>query len=261
MKIKVNALFFLSLLIAAAGFTMFLLLFIKGEELLPKEYVFTPKSNLIDTYTDITSENFKELFELQEVLKASVTPNMVTVDKMDAVMNKSFVSPLHKGEYLTTFHVADPILVPDDGEMPYPIPNDWWAVIDWTGRIGDVGEIWLTPTESLRKWYEQQEQSSKLLDSINGTEIAKITEYIVVPDKENRPLSKPIFENVRVRYVFDSSNRQIRNAEEVDDRSEGTGRPENVKMFLTPEKFANLKLAVEEGYKLILAVDNGVVRK
>ncbi len=264
MKIKVNYLFILAFILAATGISMFFLLFLKGEELLPKDYVFTPKADVIETYTDINADNFNDLFKVQEVLKASVTPNMITVDRMDEIMDKSFVSPLYAGDFLTRYHVDDPILVPEEGEMPYPIPNNWWAVIDWTGRIGDIGEIWLTPTDSLRQWYVQQQQNQILQETFNstdGTSNVAPAEYVVVPEKENRPLSTPLYQDVRVRYVFDSANRQIRNVEGVDDRSEGTGRPENIKMFLTAEKFANLKRAIEEGYQLILAVDNGVKNK
>lgn len=276
MKIRVNTLFLLSILIAAAGLSMFFMLFLKGESLLPKEFVFSPKDGKkVETYTEISPDNFKQLFEVKEVLKASVTPSMITVDRMKEVLEKTLVSPLYPGEFLTTHHVADSVLVPQADEIAYPIPDDWWEVIDWTGRIGDIGQVWLTPSESLRKWYEQQKQNSANVKGtvtqdplfsnkaeINITATAGSSQsYAVVPDKEERPLTKPFFENVRVRYVFDSANKQIRNAEGINDRSEGTGKPQNVKLFLSKKKYADLKQAIEEGYKLILAVDNGVVSK
>jgi len=271
MKIKIRLLFLIALLIGVAGFSMFFLLFVKGEELLPKDHVFVPKNNIIQTYTEVTPNNFKELFEVKEVLKASITPSMITIDRMNEVMNKMLVTPLHVGDFLTIHHVADSVLVPREGEIAYPIPNSWWSVIDWTGRIGDVGEIWLTPSESLRKWHEQRNMEVQATVNVSPDDpnTASLnfsapdkgdvsTGYAVVPDVPERPLSKPMYEEVRIRYVFDSSNRSIRDVTGVDDRTEGTGKPENVKMYLTQEQYAQIKSAVEEGYKLILAVYSGV---
>jgi hypothetical protein len=249
MKVRVRTLFVFSIVCFAVGVAMFLVLFFKGEQLLPHRMVFVPKDgHRVDSYTEITGSNFKELFEPKELLAAAVGPNVVTLETLDVVMGKTMVMPLFPYDLLTTRHVQDGSLVPKPDEKEYPIPANWLEVMDWTGRMGDQAEIWLFPTEKLKQFYTQK--SKPALSPESNTQ----DQPRIVPDLPERPLNKPLFVEVRLRYVTDETNRSVKNSLDSDDRSNSTGRPYEVKAFLTSQQYAQLKNAVEEGYKLIIAV-------
>ncbi|WP_163860403.1 hypothetical protein [Paenibacillus elgii] len=242
-KVRIRVLFLVAGVIFITGLSIFLLLFFKGEQLLPHQTVFVPKEKTVEKFTTINADNFKALFEPKEMLKAAVTPNMITLDMLDRVMNKTMVMPLYPEDYLTVNHVRETLLTPRQGEIEYPLPASWLEVLDWTGRPGDEAEIWITPTEKLRQFYMQKFKEGKAI-----TDSASL-----VPETPDRPLSKPVFSNVRLRYVMDGTNRTVRNANQASDRSDATGKPTDIKVFLLPAEYAQLKNAVEEGYKLIIA--------
>jgi hypothetical protein len=241
-RVKVSSMFILSILLFFVGISMFLLLYIKGDSLLPHDAVFVPKGDVkIDEYTKITPQNFQQLFEIKEILAAAVNPNMITPDNMKEVLNKTMVLPLYPKDYLTLNHVRDSNLVPNKDELEYPIPPTWLEVTDFTVRAGDSTEIWLTPSEKLKNFYNQKSQAQGI-----GANL------IVVPDLPERPLSTPLFIGLRLRYVVDGANRTVKNTKEGDDRAEATGKPAEVKINMTSKQFAQLKGAVEEGYKVLI---------
>jgi hypothetical protein len=244
MKVRIRVLFFLAGFFFLCGLSLFLILYVKGEDLLPHQTVFVPKEKTIEKFTKITGRDFTALFETKEMLSAGITPSMVTIDTLANVMNKTMVLPLFPEEILTFHHVRDNELTPEPNEMEYPLPSSWLEVLDWTGRPGDEVEIWLTPTEKLKQFYAQKAKDNKLPAENPSS----------VPDTTERPLSKAIFENVRLRYVMDGTNHTVRNAGSLADRSDATGKPMEIKAFLTGPHYAKLKNAVEEGYKLIIAV-------
>jgi len=282
LKVRLNFIFFLAVLVFGIGLTMFLMLYVRGADLLPKDFVFVPKDGMkIEQFTEITPNNFKKLFDAKEILKVAITPDMVTLDQMKEVINKTVVRSLYPGEYLSVHDVEDSVLVPHEGETGYPIPTSWFEVLDWTGRIGDIGDIWLSPSEELKTWYEQEKSNelkgeaavsdnSKRLSATNQVGNVQFKaeatgnsanldprRRVIIPDLPDRPLSTPIYKDVRLRYIFDGSNKAIRTTEGVNDRSEGTGKPANAKLYLTEEQFALLKQAITEGYKLIFVVKAG----
>lgn len=250
MQIKVRSLFLVAMGIFVIGVSMFLLIFFRGQELLPHQIVFVPNGGVkLEEHTQITGQNFKALLMPKEVLAATVSPNMITLDNMEVIMNKTLVMPLYADDAITLNHVREDVLVPRQGENEYPIPASWLEVMDWTGRSGDEAEIWLFPTNQLKQQYTTK--------SIKDTRVE--TNIQPVPDTEERPLKKPILDSVRLRYVVDGTNRSVKNATEAQDRSDATGEPVKMKANLKPEQYAQLKGAVEEGYKLIV-VAKGVLR-
>jgi hypothetical protein len=244
MKVRIRVLFLVAGFFFLCGLSLFLVIYLKGENLLPHQTVFVPKEKTVEKFTIITGKNFTSILEAKEMLRAAVTPNMVTIDTLPQVMNKTMVLPLFPEDILTFHHVRDNELAPKPGEMEYPLPSSWLEVLDWTGRPGDEVEIWLTPTEKLKQFYVQKAKDSKVpAENSNG-----------VPDTTDRPLSKALFENVRLRYVMDGTNHTVRNVSASTDRSDATGKPVEIKAYLTGQHYAKLKNAVEEGYKLIIAV-------
>lgn len=246
MKVRVRMLFVLALAFFAIGVGMFLSIYFYGEQLLPHKVVFVPKDGRVDMYTTITGKNVRALFQPEERLAAAVSPNMITLDQMETMMNKTMVMPLYPGDALTANHIRDEGIVPKPGENEYPIPTSWLEVLDWTGRPGDMAEIWLFPTDKLKQAYAQK---FKMERSTPET----------VPETADRPLSKALYDNIRLRYVMDTASKSVRNMKEAEDRSEATGEPAKLKANLTPDQYAKLKNAVEEGYKLIV-VTKGVTK-
>lgn len=232
--------FIVAITLFFVGIGMFLMLYIKGEALLPHDAVFVPKGDVkIDEYTKITPQNFQELFEIKEILAAAVNPNMVTPDNLKGILNKTMVLPLYPKDYLTLNHVRDSNLVPNKDEIEYPIPPTWLEVTDFTVRAGDETEVWLTPSEKVKNFYIAKAQG---LGQTMGS----------VPDLPERPLTTPLFTGLRLRYVVDGANRMVKNTKEGDDRAESTGKPAEVKLNMTTKQFAQLKNAVEEGYKILI---------
>ncbi|SDO15592.1 hypothetical protein SAMN04487897_10932 [Paenibacillus sp. yr247] len=267
MKVRVTVLFTVGLSIFFIGLFLFLLLYIKGEELLPKEVTYIPRGKAIEKYTEITNKAmFDQLFQPQQVLRAAIEPSMITQDRIQEVIGKTLAQPVYPDEHLTTHHIGDNQLVPKAGEIGYPIPSEWFAVLDWTGRVGDVGEIWLTPDDKLKAKYQQA--SGEINGAVIGAQANNQTNFNAhvtvkadggnVPDLPERPLKKPLLTSVKLRYVFDAQAKAVKNAKDVADRSEGTNKPANAKIFLTADQFAQIKSAVEDGYKLIFAIhDDG----
>lgn len=264
MKVRVTVLFTVGLSIFVIGLFLFLLLYIKGDKLLPKEVTYVPRDGKeIEKYTEITNKKvFDQLFQPKQVLRAAIEPSMITQDRIKEVIGKTLVQPVYPDEHLTTHDIGDNQLVPKEGEIGYPIPSEWFAVLDWTGRIGDLGEIWLIPDDKLKAKYQQA--SGEINGSVTAAQInnqanfnARVTvkaDTGSVPDTPDRPLKKPILNNVKLRYVFDAQAKAIKNAKDVTDRSEANNKPANAKVFLTPDQFAQVKGAVEDGYKLIFAI-------
>ncbi|SED12663.1 hypothetical protein [Paenibacillus sp. GP183] len=268
MRVRVTVLFIFAFIMFFAGIGMFGILYVKGQDLLPKTIVYEPKGAAkIDKFTEITPEKFDALFAPKEILQASVNPTMITISRKHEVMNKVMTQTLHQGDYLSINYIGDAMLTPKEGEKEYPIPSSWWEVLDWTGRNGDIGEVWLFPTDKLKQnlaYKTSGTGATSTTSTIGGSGSNGGTTQlngqsnvnaIEVPDTKARPLSKPVFEKVRLRYVMDSSNKAVTNVKGVDDRSEGTGKPSDAKIYLKPEQYAVLKTAVQEGYKLIYAAD------
>jgi hypothetical protein len=253
MRVKVTLLFMISIVMFIVGIGGFAIIYSAGQDLLPKTYVYEPKKGAkVEKFTEITADKFDQLFDEKEVLQAVITPTMVTPSKKNAVINKTMVQTLHAGDFLTLNYVGDTIFAPKKGEKEYPIPASWWEVLDWTGRNGDTGDLWLFPSEKLK-----QSQSLAAKSSTNPLEkqLGSPEANDQVKDTPERPLTKPVFENVRLRYIMDSSNKAVNNIKGVDDRSEGTAKPTEAKIYLKSEEYAVIKMAVQEGYKLIYAVN------
>ncbi|RUS44947.1 hypothetical protein [Cohnella sp. AR92] len=264
MRVRVTVVFSLAIFMFLAGIGGFALIYAKGQDLLPSTIVYEPIGDIkVERYTEITSEKFDSLFEAKEILQASVTPNMITAENRDSVMDKVMVQTLYPGDFLTVNYVGESVFTQKAGEKEYPIPASWWEVLDWTGRNGDIGEIWLFPTDKLKQALLQTNVSSTTSPSETGSGMDGSINVQVsgsvetIKETPERPLSTPILTDVRLRYITDSANKAIHNGSGVDDRSEGSGKPTEAKIFLTPEQYGVLKMAVQEGYKLIYAVNEG----
>jgi len=263
MRVKVTFLFTLSIIMFFVGIGGFTLIYAKGQDLLPKTIVYEPKKDTkIEKYTELSPEKFDSLFAEKEIIQAAVMPTMITIDEKKSVLNKTMVQTLHSGDILTTNYIGDTLLSPKEGEKEYPIPASWWEVLDWTGRNGDIGEVWLFPSEKLKQNLAAKLKGQVSTDvkqgqngNVSGSVTGSIDVSFEVKDTPERPVSKPVFENVRLRYIMDSSNKSVQNQEGIDDRSAGTAKPTDAKIYLKPEQYAVLKMAVQEGYKLIYAVN------
>ncbi|WP_240420374.1 hypothetical protein [Paenibacillus periandrae] len=239
----------ISIVMFVVGIGGFTIIYLAGQDLLPKTYVYEPKKGAkVEKFSEITADKFELLFDEKEILQAAITPTMITPQNKNQVINKTMVQTLHPGDFLTVNYVGDTIFAPKKGEKEYPIPASWWEVLDWTGRNGDTGDIWLFPSEKLK-----QSQAAKANTQSKLLGLPEVVEQ--VKDTPERPLTKPVFENVRLRYIMDSTNKTVKNQKGVDDRSEGTAKPTEAKIYLKSDEYAVLKMAVQEGYKLIYAVN------
>jgi hypothetical protein len=263
MRVRVTVLFILAILMFFVGIGGFAVIYAKGQDLLPKTKVYQPKKDVkVEKYTELTPEKLNDLFEPKEILQAAVTPTMVTAANINKITNKIMVQTLFPGDILTTNYVGDSVFTPREGEKEYPIPANWWEVLDWTGRNGDIGEIWLFPSDKLKQNLAAKVNANvsstvtknESGSGLNGTVTGSVDVNVEVKDTPERPLKKPVFDHVRLRYITDSANKAVENPKGSDDRSAGTAKPAEAKIYLKPEQYAVLKMAVQEGYKLIYAV-------
>ncbi|MEI7026184.1 hypothetical protein [Paenibacillus sp. y28] len=241
LMVRAGWLLLLAILSITVGVGLFLLFYFKGEELLPHQTVLVPKDGQrVEVYTTITASNVNTLFDTKEMLSAAVSPSAVTLENAKNILNKTVVIPLYPEDVLTTNHLRDVQLVPRPGEIEYPIPASWLEVLDWTGRPGDEVEIWLSPGQQVKQYYNNKVGKGERLD--------------IVPETPERPLTTAFLNQIRLRYVMDSTNKTVRNKTDGDglDRTEATGEPVKVKANLTAEQYGKLKGAIDEGYKLIL---------
>lgn len=134
---------------------------------------------------------------------------------------------------------------PSKHEAIRPIPSNWIFAMPGSLRRKDTISIY-----PVKEKDEGEEQSIRTVDddkAMTKEDAKKSTPE----DLANR--FKPILTNVTVSYVKTSSNQEVVNEKDSDERLNATGTASDIEVNITEEQLQTLVQYINEGYKLYIS--------
>ena len=195
-------------------------------------------ANRIEFKEQITAEDLV----IQQVRRGSKVENALSANHAEALIGKYASITIEKGTQVYSELIDTYDLVPDEskGEFIAPIPNDWIFAVPGSLRSSYVADIYAVSDKD-------QHQVRQL---IRDAEEAEGTVTVVEPTEQEDVLpagTLPILTDVRVAYVKDSANKEVKVSEET---NEATGSVSTLEIIADEQMFATLRDYTAEGYKL-----------
>jgi hypothetical protein len=195
-------------------------------------------SKIIEPHTVVTEEHIR--VELRD--RKGLPPKHIT--NIEDIIGKEVVFGLDVNDVFTHTKIN---IVTEAGlkQNVFPIPNSWIEAAPGSLRKNDKVDIYIIPDKNSRNQTSQNTQIETNGDSVNVDKVAI---------NGQRTDDKPILKGVKVAFVKDSTNQEVRSIEGKENgRGNLSAYAYQLELLMQEEQFVQIKKAVESGYKLLFS--------
>lgn len=189
--------------------------------------------------------------------KNQLVEGYVTPDEINTILGKDAAVAVLKNQMISTEFVDFINLTPDPkkNEAIRPIPSEWIYALPGSLRRKDVISIYAVKDKDKET---TSSQSIRVVDRPQEIESDK-EEILTAEDVESKSPEEvasqftPIMSNIAVVYVKTSSNQEVMNKEDSEERLNASGTAAELEVNITEEQLEILMNYIENGYKFYIS--------
>jgi len=169
----------------------------------------------------------------------------------DEIITKAAKHFIPKNTQLTKDYFDDPVLVLNEDEFIFKVPNDWVVAVPSSIRRKDTVYFYEIPQKYIS--YDDTSESNTLNTMpyrITYDEWLNDLSQGIIDTKYDGRVQLPLF-SCTVAYVKDSSNREVVNVGSTE-RFDGSAQISSIEIVITLKELRAMELSLEKGNKFII---------